>query len=107
MIDIASLMERLFSDAYNLVEVLVELVLIAIVINWCVSMLQGARGTRPLKGLLLLLLAATVFVRSSTPRDSPANTIGTEPTNTSVAPLACYTTLTSRNSASSTISRSR
>lgn len=63
MIDIASLMDRLFSDAYNLVEVLVELVLIAIVINWCVSTLQGARGTRPLKGLLILLLAATVFVR--------------------------------------------
>ncbi len=48
---------------YGLVEVLIELLLIGIAVHWCATVLRGTRGTRPLRGLLLLLIAVTLLVR--------------------------------------------
>jgi len=54
---------RLGSDAYVLPVVLVELLLIGLCANWVVGVLQGTRGTRPLRGVLVILIVATVAVR--------------------------------------------
>lgn len=60
---LTSLFERLTSDAYEPVALLVELLLIGLSVNWCASVLQGTRGTRPLRGLLTVLVVATLVVR--------------------------------------------
>lgn len=41
----------------------VELLLIGLSIYWCVGVLQGTRGTRPLRGVLMVLVVATLVVR--------------------------------------------
>lgn len=61
---LVNLYARLSSDAYGLYGVLVELVLIGLVVNWCASVLQGTRGTRPLRGVLIILVVTTLVVRS-------------------------------------------
>ncbi len=43
--------------------IIVELLLIGLCINWSMSVLQGTRGTRPLRGVLVILIVATVVVR--------------------------------------------
>lgn len=43
--------------------VFVELLLIGLCINWCAGVLQATRGTRPLRGVLVILIVATVVVR--------------------------------------------
>lgn len=43
--------------------VVVELLLIGLCVNWLASVLQGTRGTRPLRGVLVILVVATVIVR--------------------------------------------
>ena len=58
-----SLYFRLSSEAYDLPAVIVELILIGLCVNWCASVLQGTRGTRPLRGVLIILVAATLIVR--------------------------------------------
>lgn len=58
-----SLYYRLTSEAYDLPAVLIELLLIGLCVNWAASILQGTRGTRPLRGVLIILVAATLVVR--------------------------------------------
>jgi diadenylate cyclase len=58
-----SLYYRLTSEAYNLPAILVELALIGLCVNWCASVLQGTRGTRPLRGVLIILVGTTLVVR--------------------------------------------
>ncbi|MGE0478950.1 MAG: diadenylate cyclase [Phycisphaerae bacterium] len=60
---LTALFERLTSDAYEPFALIVELLLIALSVNWCASVLQGTRGTRPLRGLLTVLVVATLVVR--------------------------------------------
>ncbi len=61
MFDIfASLWRQLTSDT---LAVVVELLLIAAAVNWCVGVLQGTRGTRLFRGILVVLVAATLGVR--------------------------------------------
>ncbi len=43
--------------------VIVELLLVGLCVNWLASVLQGTRGTRPLRGVLVILVVATVIVR--------------------------------------------
>jgi len=42
---------------------LFELLLIGVSVNWCAGVLQGTRGTRPLRGMLIVLVVATLVVR--------------------------------------------
>lgn len=42
---------------------LIELLLIGLCVNWCAGVLQATRGTRPLRGVILILLVATLLVR--------------------------------------------
>ena len=58
-----SLYYRLTSEAYDVPAVLVELVLIGLCVNWCASVLHGTRGTRPLRGVLVILVGTTLVVR--------------------------------------------
>lgn len=58
-----SLYYRLTSEAYDVPAVLVELVLIGLCVNWCAGVLQGTRGTRPLRGVLVILVGTTLVVR--------------------------------------------
>jgi diadenylate cyclase len=58
-----SLFHRLTSEAYDVPAVLVELLLIGLCVNWCAGVLQGTRGTRPLRGVLVILVATTLVVR--------------------------------------------
>ncbi|MBK9120018.1 MAG: DNA integrity scanning protein DisA nucleotide-binding domain protein [Phycisphaerales bacterium] len=51
------------SSGPDLWAVLIELVLIGLCVNWCAGVLQGTRGTRPLRGVILILLVATLLVR--------------------------------------------
>jgi diadenylate cyclase len=44
--------------------VILELLLIGLSVNWCASVLQGTRGTRPLRGVLTLLVVATLVVNT-------------------------------------------
>jgi diadenylate cyclase len=60
---LTSLFERFGSGSYNLYVVCAELVLIGLMINWCAGVLHGTRGTRLLRGLLVVLIAATLIVR--------------------------------------------
>ncbi len=60
---LSTLFDRLRSDAYDPPAVVVELLLIGLSITWCANVLQGARGTRPLRGVLVILVAATLVVR--------------------------------------------
>jgi diadenylate cyclase len=61
-----SLYFRLTSEAYDLPAVLVELVLIGLCVNWVAGILQGTRGTRPLRGVLVILVVTTLVVRALT-----------------------------------------
>jgi diadenylate cyclase len=61
-----SLFHRLSSAAGEPVAVVVELVLIGLAVNWFASRLEGTRGTRPLRNLLLVLLIVTLGVRLMT-----------------------------------------
>lgn len=54
--------QRFRGDTVDALAIVVELLLIALSVNWCVSVLQGTRGTRPLKGVLLLLVVTTLAV---------------------------------------------
>jgi diadenylate cyclase len=58
-----SLYYRWTSQAYDVPAVLVELVLIGLCVNWCASVLHGTRGTRPLRGVLVILVGTTLVVR--------------------------------------------
>ncbi len=58
-----SLVERLRSDAYDPWAILFELLLIGICVNWCAGVLQGTRGTRLLRGLLVVLVVVTLMLR--------------------------------------------
>jgi len=60
---LTSLYYRLSSDAYDLRALFVELILIGLCVNWCASVLHGTRGTRPLRGVLIILVVATLVVR--------------------------------------------
>jgi diadenylate cyclase len=53
---------RLGSEGYPLYGVVAELVLIGLLVNWCAGVLHGTRGTRLLRGLLIVLVAATLIV---------------------------------------------
>lgn len=44
-------------------EFIVEIFLIGLSINWCASVLHGTRGTRLIRGLLIVLVAVTLIVR--------------------------------------------
>ena len=57
------LFDRLGGEAYNLYVVAAELLLIGVLVNWCAGILHGTRGTRLLRGLLVLLIAVTLIVR--------------------------------------------
>jgi diadenylate cyclase len=54
---------RLGSEGYNPFQVGAELVLIGLFVNWCASILHGTRGARLLRGVLIILVAATLIVR--------------------------------------------
>lgn len=54
------LYRRLTSDAPS--QVIIELLLIALAVNWCVGVLQGTRGTRLFKGVAVVLIIATLVV---------------------------------------------
>lgn len=60
-------LQRLFQRILNGLsepwEFLVEVLLIGLSINWCAGVLQGTRGTRLLRGLLILLIGVTLIVR--------------------------------------------
>ena len=56
------LFERFGAD--NLYVVVAELVLIGLMVNWCAGVLHGTRGTRLLRGLLVVLVVATLVVRA-------------------------------------------
>jgi len=58
-----SLLERLGSEAYDPWAILFELFLIGISVNWCAGVLQGTRGTRLLRGLLIVLVVVTLMLR--------------------------------------------
>lgn len=44
--------------------VVIELLLIGLAVNWCAGVLAGTRGTRPLRGLLLVLIVATLAINA-------------------------------------------
>lgn len=58
-----NLISRLQSNAYDPVAVVIELLLIGLCVNWAANVLQGTRGTRPLRGVLIVLIVATLIVR--------------------------------------------
>jgi diadenylate cyclase len=58
-----SLYYRLSSEAYDLPAVIVELFLIGLCVNWVAGLLQATRGTRPLRGVLIILIVVTLVVR--------------------------------------------
>lgn len=62
-IDLTNLPRLIPRGVDDLLALLVELLLIGLSINWCVGVLQGTRGTRPLKGVLMVLVVATLVVR--------------------------------------------
>ncbi len=64
MLDTLSrLLERWTSEAYDPAAILFELLLIGLAVNWCAGVLRGTRGTRMLRGLLIVLVVATLIVR--------------------------------------------
>lgn len=54
---------RLGGEGYNLFQVGAELLLIGLLVNWCAGVLHGTRGMRLIRGVLILLVAATLIVR--------------------------------------------
>jgi diadenylate cyclase len=58
-----SLYYRLSGEAYDLPAVIVELILIGLCVNWSAGLLQATRGTRPLRGVLIILIVVTLVVR--------------------------------------------
>lgn len=44
------------------IAVIVELLLIGLSVNWCAGVLHGTRGTRPLRGVLTVLVVVTLAV---------------------------------------------
>lgn len=60
---ILRLWHRLLAGLEHPWEFLVELFLIGLSVNWCAGVLHGTRGTRLLRGLLILLVAVTLIVR--------------------------------------------
>ena len=58
-----NLFRRLSTGADSSIEVLIELLLIGFCVNWVAGVLHGTRGTRLLRGLLVLLITVTLFVR--------------------------------------------
>jgi diadenylate cyclase len=58
-----NLYTRLTGDAGDLSAVVVELLLIGLCVSWCLGVLRGTRGTRPLRGVLMILVVATLVVR--------------------------------------------
>ncbi|MFQ5807905.1 MAG: diadenylate cyclase, partial [Phycisphaerae bacterium] len=58
---LTSLLTRFGSGGYYVA--LTELLLIGLLVNWCAGVLHGTRGTRLLRGLLIVLVAATLVVR--------------------------------------------
>lgn len=58
-----NLFRRFGSGAYEPLQVALELLLIGLAVNWCAGALRGTRGTRLLRGLLVVLVAATLIVR--------------------------------------------
>lgn len=57
----ANLFDRLRSE--DALAVLLELLLIGVSVNWIASVLHGTRGTRLLRGLLVMVVAATLIVQ--------------------------------------------
>lgn len=57
------IVERFSRAAYDPVAVIFELLLIGLSVAWCASILRGTRGTRLLKGLLIILVVVTLVVR--------------------------------------------
>ncbi|MCC6361045.1 MAG: TIGR00159 family protein [Phycisphaerales bacterium] len=57
------LYERIRAGIAEPWEFIVEIFLIGISINWCASVLHGTRGTRLIRGLLIVLVAVTLIVR--------------------------------------------
>ena len=55
--------QRLGGSAGDPFSVVIELFLIGLALYWCVSKLEGTRGTRPLRQLLVILLVVTLGVR--------------------------------------------
>lgn len=58
-----NLFRRLASGADSPLQIILELVLIGFAINWCAGVLHGTRGTRLLRGLLVLFVVATLCVQ--------------------------------------------
>lgn len=66
--ELASLFQRLTGAAGDPIRIIIELLLIAVALNWFAGMLEGTRGTRPLRRLLLVLLVLTLGVSILTVR---------------------------------------
>lgn len=60
---VTALLRRLTSELDNPLQLAIELLLIGVSVNWCANVLHGTRGTRLLRGLLVLLIAATLGVQ--------------------------------------------
>ena len=60
---LTSLFSRFGSGSYHPFVVLTELFLIGLLVNWCAGVLHGTRGTRLLRGLLVVLIGVTLVVR--------------------------------------------
>lgn len=60
---LVNLYDRLRSDFYNPIAVVGELILIAVAVNWCAGILQGTRGARLLRGLLIVLIVAALTLQ--------------------------------------------
>lgn len=58
-----NLWQRISSGAYHPLTIFFELLLIAISVNWCAGVLQGTRGTRLLRGLLIVLIVFTLMLQ--------------------------------------------
>ena len=54
------LLQRLGAGVDNPVQIVIELLLIGVSVNWCAGVLHGTRGTRLLRGLLVLFVVATL-----------------------------------------------
>lgn len=60
---LTNLISRFGSGSYHLYAVIAELILIGLMVNWCAGVLHGTRGTRLLRGLLVVLVVATLVIR--------------------------------------------
>lgn len=57
------LLRHITTGIDNPIEFVIGLILIGIAVNWCATVLHGTRGTRLLRGIFVLLVAATLFVQ--------------------------------------------